>query len=101
MFIFDMAYFWMVMIPGMVISGLASWLVHAAFNKYSKVPSSRGLSGAQAAQMLLEHAGIRDVRVIPTHGFLSDHYNPVTKNLALSENVYYSTSIAAIGVATH
>src|SRR5688500_17290686 len=98
---FDMTYIWMVMLPGLLISGLASWLVHSAFSKYSKVPSSRGLSGAQAAQMLLDHAGIQDVRVVPTHGFLSDHYNPVSKTLALSENVYHSTSIAAIGVATH
>jgi Zn-dependent membrane protease YugP len=101
MFIFDMEYFWMVMVPGMVISGLASWMVRSAFNKYSQVPSSRGITGALAAQMLLDGAGIRDVRVVPTHGYLSDHYNPVTKQLALSESVYHSHSIAAIGVATH
>jgi uncharacterized protein len=101
MFIFDMQYFWMVMIPGMVISGLASWAVRSAFNKYSKVPSSRGMNGAQAAKRLLDHAGIHDVEIVPAHGFLTDHYNPVTKHLALSENVYYSSSIAAIGVATH
>lgn len=98
---FDMTYLWLVFIPGAVISGLASWLVHSAFNRYSQVPSRRGLSGAQAAQMLLDHAGIHDVRIVPTNGFLSDHYNPASKQLALSENVYYSNSIAAIGVATH
>lgn len=101
MFIFDSTYFWLVMIPGMAISGLASWMVHSAFTRYSKVASRRGISGAQAAQMLLDHAGIHDVRIVPTNGFLSDHYNPATKQLALSENVYYSNSIAAIGVATH
>jgi Zn-dependent membrane protease YugP len=51
--------------------------------------------------MLLDHAGIQDVRIVPTNGFLSDHYNPASKTLALSENVYYSDSIAAVGVATH
>jgi Zn-dependent membrane protease YugP len=85
----------------MVISGLASWLVQSAFNRYSKVGSSRGLTGAQAAQRLLDHAGIHDVQIVPTHGMLSDHYNPVNKHLALSENVYHSRSVAAIGVATH
>lgn len=99
--LFDSTYFWLVMIPGMVISGLASWMVRSAFNRYSKVGSRRGYSGAQAAQMLLDHAGITDVRVVPTGGYLSDHYNPVTKTLALSEPVYYANSVAAIGVATH
>ena len=99
--IFDVTYMWMVMIPGMLISGLASWMVRSAFNRYSKVASRRGYSGAQAAQMLLDHAGIHDVKIVPTNGFLSDHYNPTNKQLALSENVYYSNSVAAIGVATH
>ncbi len=98
---FDMTYVWFVMLPGLAISGLASWAVHSAFSRYSKVGTARGLSGAQAAQRLLDHAGIHDVRIVPTNGFLSDHYNPVTKQLALSENVYSSNSIAAIGVATH
>jgi Zn-dependent membrane protease YugP len=101
MMIFDVTYFWMVMVPGLVISGLASWLVHSAFNRYSEVGTSRGFTGAQAAQRLLDHAGIHDVQVVPTNGFLSDHYNPATKQLALSERVYYSNSVAAVGVATH
>ena len=65
------------------------------------MPAASGYSGAQAAQLLLDRAGLPDVSVTRTHGFLSDHYNPVTKTLALSENVYDSRSIAAIGVATH
>jgi Zn-dependent membrane protease YugP len=101
MMIFNVTYFWMVMVPGLVISGLASWLVHSAFNRYSEVGTSRGFTGAQAAQRLLDHAGIHDVQVVPTNGFLSDHYNPATKQLALSERVYYSNSVAAVGVATH
>lgn len=96
-----MAYLLMVVVPGMLISGLASWMVKSAFNKYSKVPSRRGITGAQAAQRLLDRAGITDVRVVPASGYLTDHYNPGTKSLALSEPVYNSSSIAAIGVATH
>lgn len=98
---FDPMYLLMVLLPGMLISGVASLMVKSAFNKYSKVRSTNGLTGAQAAQRLLDMAGIHDVQVKPTHGYLSDHYNPVTKELALSEAVYSSNSLAAIGVATH
>ena len=73
----------------------------SAFKKYSRVPAATGYSGAQAAQVLLDRAGVHNVSVTRTHGFLSDHYNPVTRTLALSENVYDSRSVAAIGVATH
>ena len=96
-----MGYIIMVILPGMVISGIASWMVKSAFAKYSKVPSRRGITGRQAAQMLLDKAGITDVEVVATNGYLSDHYNPMTKQLALSEPVYNSSSVAALGVATH
>jgi len=101
MFYIDPMYLWMVMIPGLAISGLASLWVKSAFSRYSQVPSANGYSGAQAAQILLDHAGIHDVRIVPSHGYLSDHYNPKTKELALSPDVYSRNSIAAIGVATH
>ncbi|MFN8710850.1 MAG: zinc metallopeptidase, partial [Planctomyces sp.] len=96
-----MTYLWMVMLPGLVISGLASLMVKSAFKKYSQVGTQRGYTGAQAAQILLDGAGIHDVKVVPTNGFLSDHYNPMDKTLALSEEVYGSRSVAAIGVACH
>lgn len=98
---FDMRYILYVMIPGMIISGGASLLVKAAFSRYSRVPSRRGFTGAQAAARLLQNAGIRDVQIVPTSGYLSDHYNPQTKQLALSEAVYGSNSLAAVGVACH
>ncbi len=98
---FDISYLLMVVLPGMVISGIASWMVRSAFDRYSQVPARRHITGAQAAQRLLDRAGITDVRVVPTSGYLSDHYNPMDKTLALSEPVYNSNSIAAIGVATH
>ena len=98
---FDMNYLLIVLIPGLIMSGLASLMVKSAFNKYSQVGTRRGYTGAQAAQIMMENAGIHDVRIVATNGFLSDHYNPSTKTLALSEQVYGSQSIAAVGVACH
>ncbi|MDA1231843.1 MAG: zinc metallopeptidase [Planctomycetota bacterium] len=98
---FDPKYILIVLIPGLIMSGLASMLVKSAFSRYSKIGTRRGYSGAQAAQMLMADAGIHDVKVVPTGGFLSDHYNPSTKTLALSEQVYGTRSVAAIGVACH
>ena len=87
--------------PGLVLSIWASVRVKSVFKKYSQVRCMRGWTGAEAAQELLHGAGITDVRIVRSHGVLSDHYNPVTKTLALSEQVYNSSSIAAVGVATH
>ncbi len=98
--IFDPMYF-LFLAPGLALSLWASFRVKRAFKKYSKVPSARGMTGAEAAAELLRGAGITGVRIVPTHGMLSDHYNPINKTLALSESVYRTNSIAAIGVATH
>ncbi len=87
--------------PALALSLWASWRTKSAFNKYGKVRAATGLTGAQAAQRLLDGAGISDVKIVPHHGMLSDHYNPANKTLALSEPVYGSASIAAIGVACH
>src|SRR6202035_5702333 len=88
-------------LPALLLSLWASWRTHAAFKKYSKVRTLRGLTGAQAAQTMLRGAGIADVEVVPTSGMLTDHYNPATKKLNLSESVYASNSVAAVGVACH
>src|SRR5262245_30219868 len=88
-------------LPALALSLWASWRTHAAFKKYSRVRTVRGLTGAQAAQEMLRAAGIFDVRIEPTHGFLSDHYNPANRTLALSEATYASNSVAAVGVACH
>jgi Zn-dependent membrane protease YugP len=98
--IFDPMYF-VFLAPGLLLSLWASFRVKSTFNKYSQVRSRRGMTGAQAAYELLHRAGITDVEVVRSHGVLSDHYNPVTKKLALSEPVFDSTSVAALGVATH
>jgi Zn-dependent membrane protease YugP len=89
------------MIPALLLSLWASFKTRSAFKKYSQVRSMNGLTGAQAADRMLRQAGIDDVRIEPTQGYLSDHYNPATKTLALSEAVYGSSSIAAVGVACH
>jgi len=98
---FDPTYMLMVMLPGMLLSGWASWKTRSAFKKYSQVRSAKGLTGAQAAEVMLQRAGISDVKIVSTRGYLSDHYNPLNKTLALSEPVYGSASLAAIGVACH
>ena len=95
------SYILMVLIPSMVLSGGAAWLVKSRFAKYSRIPSTRGYTGQMAAEKLLDYAGIHDVQVVRVDGMLTDHYNPATKQLALSSAVFDRTSVAAIGVATH
>jgi Zn-dependent membrane protease YugP len=96
----DPLYF-LFIIPPLLLSMWASWKTRSAFKKYSKVRAMTGLTGAQAAERLLQSASISDVKVVQTRGYLSDHYNPVTKKLALSEAAFGTPSIAAIGVACH
>ncbi|HEX3556401.1 MAG TPA: zinc metallopeptidase [Thermoanaerobaculia bacterium] len=100
MFFFDPAYL-LFALPALALSLWASWRTKSAFNKYSRVRTVRGLTGAQAAQEMLRSAGVTGVQVVPTNGFLSDHYNPANKTLALSEATYASNSVAAVGVACH
>ncbi|MBI3665810.1 MAG: zinc metallopeptidase [Acidobacteria bacterium] len=97
---FDPTYL-LFILPGFLLSLWASFRVKMAFKKYSQVPSARGLTGAEAAREMLSMAGIHGVQIEEAHGLLSDHYNPLNKTLNLSENVYNSRSIAAIGVACH
>ena len=95
---FEPTYF-LFLAPALALSLWASFRTKSAFAKYSKVPVSTGLTGARAAQRMLEAAGISDVKIVAHRGMLTDHYNPVTKTLALSEQVYAVPSIAAVGVA--
>ena len=96
---FDPTY--ILIIIAAIISLIAQWRVNSAFSKYSRVASMSGMTGAQAARMILQSNGINDVSVQRISGNLTDHYNPSTKVLNLSESVYGSTSVAAIGVAAH
>lgn len=86
---------------GAAICAIASARVNSTYSKYSGYQSSAGMTGAQAAQRLLNYVGIRDVRIEHISGNLTDHYDPSSKVLRLSDAVYGQTSVAAIGVAAH
>ena len=79
----------------------AQMKVKSTYKKFADVPAVKGMTGAQVARMILDQHGLYDVRVVPTQGVLSDHYNPATKTVALSEDNYYNASIAGTAVAAH
>ncbi len=97
---FDWTYLVLVL-PCLIFSLVASASVNSTFKKYSRQHSMRGISGAQAAQRVLYANGVRDVRIERVGGNLTDHYDPKTNVIRLSDSVYDSTSTAAIGVACH
>lgn len=99
MFFYDWTYF--LVLIGAVITMIASANVKSTYNKFSGQRSMTNMTGAQVAERLLRNAGLNDVRVGHVNGQLSDHYNPATKVVNLSDSVYASTSVAAIGVAAH
>ncbi len=90
-----------ILIPAIVLGIYAQAKVQSAFRKYSRIPNSLGLTGAEAARRMLEREGVTDVTIRPTTGFLSDYYNPGDKSLNLSPEVYEARTIAAVGVACH
>lgn len=92
---------WVIMIIIMVLSFIIQQMLQSRFNKYSKVGLPNGMSGAEVAQKMLHDHGIYNVKVVPTRGMLTDHFNPQTKTVALSESVYASRSVAAAAVAAH
>lgn len=94
-------YYFILVVPVLVLSMIASARVNSSFKKYSQVFSSRNLTGAQAAFEVLRHYGITDVKIERVNGNLTDHYDPRTNVIRLSDSVYNSTSVAAIGVACH
>ncbi|MBR3768463.1 MAG: zinc metallopeptidase [Clostridia bacterium] len=99
-FYYNFSYIYL-LIPAMLIALAAQIAVKRTYAKMSQVYSKSGYSGAQAAVAVLRHYGINDVRVEQCSGKLSDHYDPKSKVIRLSEGVYSSTSIAAIGIACH
>lgn len=100
MFYFSFSYFW-ILIPPMILAIYAQSKVNSTYNKYSRIRNMKGYTGADAAAALLRYSGITDVSIERVSGRLTDHYDPRTKVLRLSDAVYGSTSIAAIGVAAH
>ena len=99
MFFYDWTYF--LVLIGAVICMIASANVKSTYQRFSTHRSMTNMTGAQVAERLLRSAGLHDVKVGQVRGELSDHYNPATKVVNLSDSVYGSTSVAAIGVAAH
>lgn len=89
------------MLPAIVLGLIAQIRVQSTFRKYARRAASSGLTGAQAAARLMQAEGLDDVRIERARGFLSDHYDPRTNTLRLSESVHDSPSLSAIGVACH
>lgn len=98
--VFDPLYL-VIIVVGMVISGLAQLMVMSAYKKYQKVPASSGMTGAQAAAYMLQKSGVAGVGIEQVSGMLSDHYDPTSKVLRLSPDVYGGRSLASIGIACH
>jgi len=93
--------YWWLMIPGLLLGIYAQIKLSSTYARYSRVPSQRGITGAQTARYILDHNGLQDVPVGEVPGQLSDHYDPTKKALFLSTDIYNGTSLAAVGVAAH
>ena len=98
---YGMDWTYILVLIGAILCMAASAKVNSTYNKYSKVRSMTGMTGAQVAQKILQYNGIYDVQIEHVRGNLTDHYDPSKKVLRLSDSVYGSTSVAAIGVAAH
>ncbi len=88
-------------IPGIILGIYAQAKVSSTYKKYSQVSTENGYTAAQLARAVLDNAGLNDIEIRREKGFLTDHYNPRKKYIALSEDVHDSTSVAALGVALH
>ena len=100
LFYYDYTY-WMMLLPVLLITIYAQAKVSSSFNKYSRITNRRYLTGAQAAEAVLRQNGVYDVRIERVAGNLTDHYDPRTNVIRLSQSVYDSPTIAAVGVAAH
>lgn len=90
-----------ILILAMILTGFAQYWVNKTYKQYSKVSNQKGYTGAEVSRQLLQQAGVYDVSVEMIRGHLTDHYDPSSKVLRLSQSVYNSTSVAALGVAAH
>lgn len=100
MFVFDPMYF-VFLIPGLIFMLWAQSKVRGTYSRYSQVANMAGVSGAQAARMVLDRAGLQNVQIEPVAGELSDHYDPRQRVLRLSEGVYSRRTVAAVAIAAH
>lgn len=101
MFFYYDYYYLILIVPALLIATWAQFKVNSTFNKYSKMRASRGYTAAQIARNMLDENGLYNVSVERVSGNLTDHYDPKTNVIRLSDSVYNSTSVAAIGVAAH
>lgn len=97
---FNYTYFW-IMVPALIVTLIAQSRVSSAFAKYSRVGSARRITGAQAAESVARFGGVTRLSIRPIAGNLTDNFDPRNDTISLSENVYSSASIAAVGVAAH
>ena len=88
-------------VPTFILAMWAQSKVSSTYNKYARIPSRGGITGAEAAAAVMRNAGVSDVKIVQVRGHLTDHYDPIGKKLALSEENYHGTSLAALGVAAH
>jgi uncharacterized protein len=93
--------FWICVLPGLLFGLYAQWRIKLNFAKYSQVRTEDGLTGAEVARRLLDSQGLQKVAIESTPGILKDHYDPRSKILRLSQDVYFTPSVAAAGVAAH
>jgi Zn-dependent membrane protease YugP len=100
MFFFNPTYL-MFMLPAIILMVAVQWYVNSAYRKWSQVPTRNNYTGAQAAQRLMQRAGLYGVQIEAVQGRLSDHYDPRTKVLRLSPNVYQGKSVASMAIAAH
>ncbi|MCL5985400.1 MAG: zinc metallopeptidase [Actinobacteria bacterium] len=100
-----MFYFWditfLMLIPALIFSIYAQIKVRTSFNRYSQIANSRGMTGAQAAQQILSANGVNDVKLDIAPGALTDHYDPRSRTLRLSRDIFFGKSISALGIAAH
>lgn len=93
--------FWLFAAPGLLLGLYAQSLIKANYVRYSQVPTRGGITGAEVARRLLDSQGLQNVTIDTTPGMLSDHYDPRTKSLRLSQEVYNTPSLASAGIAAH
>ena len=97
---FDM-YYVILVLPAMIFAMWAQFNVQSTFNKYSRTPSERGMTGRDAARLILDRNGLHDVKIEQVAGNLTDHYDPRANVIRLSASTYNVQSAAAVGVAAH
>lgn len=99
MFYYDSSF--LILVPALIISFWAQMKINSAFDKYSRISTIKGITGAQVARMLLDYNGLYDVPIELIGGKLTDHYDPKNRVMRLSREVFYGNSVAALGVAAH